>query len=135
MASPGPVFSEAAVARAADLAGGGTVAVLIVARLHGYAFGMPNPGLLPTRKEKQAVQANLEKAIGELGVRGVETSGEIAITRNPTKVFTRAAVSQGVAAVVMDPQPGSPLRRFVEGDLAASLRRRLRARSIAVIVV
>jgi hypothetical protein len=120
---------------AADLAAGGEVAVLIVARLHGYAFGMPNPGLLPTRKEKQTVQANLEKAIGELGRRGVETSGEIAITRNPANVFSRAALAQGVAMVVMDPQPGSRLRRFVEGDLAAILRRRLRARAIDVIVV
>ncbi len=135
MASPGPVFSEAAVARAVDLAAGGTVAVLIVARLHGYAFGMPNPGLLPTRKEKQAVQANLEKAMRELSRRGLETSGEIAITRNPAKVFVRAAVAQGVNAVVMDPQPGSRLRRLVEGDVAASLRRRLRPRSIEVIVV
>lgn len=135
MASPGPVFSDVAVAAAADLAAGGRVAVLIVARLHGYAFGMPNPGLLPTRKEKQAVQANLEKAMSELGRRGLETSGEIAITRNPAKVFVRAAVAQGVNAVVMDHQPGSRVRRFVEGDLAAILRRQLGARSIKVIVV
>jgi hypothetical protein len=123
------------VARAADLAASGGVAVLIVARLHGYAFGMPNPGLLPTHKEKQAVAANLEKAIGELARRGVDTSGEIAITRSPAKVFIRAAVAQGVAAVVMDPQPGGRFRLLVEGDLAASLRRRLRPRSIDVIVV
>jgi hypothetical protein len=135
MASPGEVFSEAAVARAADLAAGGAVAVLVVARLHGYAFGMPNPGLLPTRKEKQAVQANLEKAMAELGGRGVETSGEIAITRNAAKVFARAALAQGVAAVVMDRQSGNRLRRFVEGDMAATLRRRLRAKSIEVVVV
>ena len=135
MASPGAVFSEAAVARAAHLAAGGAVAVLIVARLHGYAFGMPNPGLLPTRKEKETVQANLEKALAELDARGVETTGEIAITRNPARVFTRAALAQGVAAVVVDRQPGSRFRRFVEGDMAAAMRRRLRARPIEVIVV
>ena len=111
------------------------MAVLIVARLHGYAFGMPNPGLLPTRKEKQAVQANLDKALAELEVRDIETTGEIAITRDPARVFIRAALTQGVAAVVMDRQPGSRSRRFVEGDMAAAMRRKLRGRSIEVIVV
>ncbi len=135
MASPGKVFSDAAVAKAADLADGGAVAVVVVVRLHGYAFGMPNPRLLPTRKEKQVVQANLEKALGDLGRRGLETSGEIAITRNPAKVFVRAAVTQGVKAVVIDSQPGGRVRRFVEGDMAAGLRRRLHAKSIDLIVV
>lgn len=111
------------------------VAAVIIARLHGYAFGMPNPGLLPTRKEKQAVQAHLEKAIGELHRLGAKAIGEVAITRSPAKVFTRAARGQGVRMVVMDAQPGSRVRRLVEGDLAASLRRRLGARGVDVVVI
>ena len=128
-------MSDAAVGRAAQGAGGETVAVVIVARLHGYAFGMPNPGLLPTKREKQTVRANLEKAIGELRRLGTEATGEIAITRSPAKVFARAALAQGVRLVVMDPQPGSRLRRSIEGDLAAALRRRLRSRAVDVVVV
>jgi hypothetical protein len=96
---------------------------------------MPNPGLLPTRREKQAVQANLETAIGELRRLGTEAIGEMAITRSPAKVFTRAALAQGVRMVVMDPKPGGRGRRFLEGDLAAALRRRLRSRAVDVVVV
>src|SRR4029079_5894925 len=45
-------FSSRAVARAAALAGdGGHVAVVTIAKIYGSSYGLPNPGLLPTKRE------------------------------------------------------------------------------------
>ena len=48
LASEGRAISEAAIARTIELArpGGASVHVFSVARVHGVAFALPNPGLL-----------------------------------------------------------------------------------------
>ena len=51
IATVGIPIPPAVIARAVQLSGGRPVAVLTIARIYGYSFGLPSPGLLPTRKE------------------------------------------------------------------------------------
>ena len=50
---------RAALARS----GGGPVAVVTIARIYGSSMGLPNPGLMPTRKEMEAQKSQVEKAL------------------------------------------------------------------------
>jgi hypothetical protein len=135
LASSGEPFSPAAITRAAELASSGTVAVISIARLHGYAFGLPNPGLLPTKQEKDRQFAQVKAAISTLEKRGRVADGQVAVSRAPAKVFARAAKARGVSTVVIDRQTGGRARRLVEGDIAIGIRRRLRGSEIDVDVV
>jgi len=124
LASPGTPLSAGAVRRAAELAGGEPVAVLSIARIHGSAFGMPNPGLMPTRPEREAQRTIVATAIGGLERKGVRADGQVAVARNPARTIARIAGVRGVRHVVLDAPTGGRLRQFVEGDLAAAVRRR-----------
>src|SRR5580704_9693664 len=116
LASTGKPFSEAAIAEAARLAGGpvgGRVRVITVARIHGTSFGLQHPGLMPNKKEKDAAQAVVTKAIEALQRAGLKADGEVVITRSPAKSFTRAARAAGASHVVLDSPPaGSLLTRL-----------------------
>src|SRR5258708_35650997 len=70
LASSGAPFSQAAVRRACELAAGQPVAVLSILRVYGSTFGLPNPGLMPTRREREEQLKIVGKAIGELERRG-----------------------------------------------------------------
>lgn len=117
------------------MSGEAPVAVIAIAKLHGSGFGLPNPGLLPTKKEQETQRRQVQEAIDALNRLGVEADGQVMITRSPAKAFARVARVRRVEVVVMDAQPGSRLRRLVEGDLARSVRRRVRNRSVTVEVV
>jgi hypothetical protein len=128
LASTGGPIGEDAVRAAADAArtvGGGAVAVVSVARLHGYALGLPNPGLIPTRKEKQAQVDVVEAAVHRLKSWAIPCDGQVVITRNPAKAIAGVARRRGAGAVMLQRPAGSRARRLVEGDTEASLRRRL----------
>ena len=67
LASEGRPFSDEAIARwLAIAAPGANVRVFSVARIHGVAFGMPNPGLLPTKAEWAEQRELAAKAIKRL---------------------------------------------------------------------
>ena len=126
LASTGASFSTEAIERAGDLAGDARVGVFTIARLHGYAFGLPNPGLLPTKRERDEQRSIVEAAIDRLAARGVEADGEVAITRGEAKAIANAAKRRQAAVVVMDADPAPRWRRLIEGDVAAGVGRRLR---------
>jgi len=96
--------------------------------MHGYAMGMPNPGLLPTRKEKGAQEDIVAAAIRRLQGWGVAADGQVVITRNPAKSVAAVAVRRAAGHVVLQAPASSRWRRVVEGDPVRSLRRRLRGR-------
>jgi nucleotide-binding universal stress UspA family protein len=121
-------FGEDALRAAAERADGAPVAVVSIARLHGYALGMPNPGLMPTRKEKQAQLDLVQAATRRLKGWAVECDGHVVVSRNPAKSIARIAARRGAGLVVLQAPAGSGIRRLVEGDPARALRRRLRAR-------
>jgi nucleotide-binding universal stress UspA family protein len=128
LASTGVPFGEDAIRAAAERAAGAAVAVVSIARLHGYAFGMPNPGLMPTRKEKQQQVDLVEQATRRLEGWAVACDGQVVISRNPAKAIARVAARRGAGLVVLQAAAGGGLRRLAEGDPARRLRRRLRGR-------
>ena len=54
------------IRRAVELSEGRPVAVVTIARIYGSSLGLPNPGLLPTRKEMDEQLALVNKAIDRL---------------------------------------------------------------------
>jgi nucleotide-binding universal stress UspA family protein len=86
--------------------------VLAVGRVHGSAFGLPNPGLLPTREELAQLYAEVDRAIATLERKGLRVDGQVLTTRNGAKRIVAEAASRGCDAIVMgaDP-PRSPLVR------------------------
>ena len=137
LASTGKPFTDAAIAEAArlagDLAGGGRVRVITIARIHGTSLGLQHPGLMPNKKEKDAAQAIVTRAIKALQRSGLKADGEVVITRSPARSFTRAARTAGASHVVLDSPPGGPLTRLDAGATARYLRFRLRDVSLALI--
>lgn len=134
LASDGRPLSARATEEAARLASGGSVAVLTVARIHGFAFGLQNPGLLPTRKEREEQRQFVESAIAALEREQVSADGQVAITRNAGKVIAKVAMTRGAPHIVMDADQRSPMRRLVEGDPVRAVRRRLRGRATVVVI-
>jgi nucleotide-binding universal stress UspA family protein len=126
LASSGSPFSRAAVRRARELAGGGPVAVLSILRVYGSQFGLPNPGLMPTRREREEQLAIVQRAITDLEGRGCTADGQVAATRSAGRTIAKVAKARSVRYVVMDAQPHTGVRKVIEGELTNIVRRRLR---------
>jgi nucleotide-binding universal stress UspA family protein len=126
LASSGSPFSRAAVRRARDLAGGGPVAVLSILKVYGSQFGLPNPGLMPTRREREEQLAIVQRAITDLEGRGCTVDGQVAATRSAGRTIAKVAKARNVRYVVMDAQPHTGVRKVIEGELTNIVRRRLR---------
>jgi hypothetical protein len=132
---PPIVITSAARAAGDDVLDGlavaGTVAVALVLRIHGSALGLPNPGLLPTARERSAGEDRMAAAIQALRMAGAQADGEIVITRNPARAVARMARRRSADVVLVEPTPSGRIRRFLEGDVSRQLNRRL-ARDIRV---
>jgi nucleotide-binding universal stress UspA family protein len=126
LASSGSPFSRAAVRRARELAGGGPIAVLSILKVYGSQFGLPNPGLLPSRREREEQLANVQRAIADLEGRGCTADGQVAATRSAGRTIAKVASARHVRYVVMDAQPATGVRKIIEGELTNIVRRRLR---------
>ncbi|HEX4657350.1 MAG TPA: universal stress protein [Streptosporangiaceae bacterium] len=125
LASSGSPFSRAAVRRARELAGGGPVAVLSILKVYGSQFGLPNPGLLPSRREREEQLAIVQRAITDLEGRGCTADGQVAATRSAGRTIAKVARARHVRYVVMDAHPATGVRRVIEGELTNIVRRRL----------
>jgi nucleotide-binding universal stress UspA family protein len=125
LASSGSPFSRAAVRRARELAGGGPVAVLSILKVYGSQFGLPNPGLLPSRREREEQLAIVQRAITDLEGRGCTADGQVAATRSAGRTIAKVARTRHVRYVVMDAHPATGVRRVIEGELTNIVRRRL----------
>jgi nucleotide-binding universal stress UspA family protein len=129
LASSGAPFSKAAVRRARELAAGEPVAVLSILKIYGSTFGLPNPGLLPTRREREEQFANVSKAISQLERSGCTADGQIAATRSAGRMIAKVARVRQVRVVVMDDSAESGVRRAIEGSVTSTVRRRLAGRA------
>ena len=125
LASAGTPFSGAAVRRACELAAGEPVAVLTILKVYGSSFGLPNPGLLPTRRERDEQYAIVRRAIAAVERRGGTADGQIAATRSAGRTIAKVARRRRVRYVVMDDSAPSGMRRVTEGTITATVRRRL----------
>jgi nucleotide-binding universal stress UspA family protein len=84
---------------------GATVRVFSIARVHGTAFGMPTPGLLPTKAEWAAQRDLIDQAIKRLRRKGLAAEGHVLGTRNATKKILQEAAQHGCQAIVMAADP------------------------------
>jgi nucleotide-binding universal stress UspA family protein len=126
LASSGAPISRAAARRARDLAAGQPIAVISILRVYGSAFGLPNPGLMPTRRERDEQVAIVDRAIRDLERMGCTADGQVTSTRSAGRAIARAARARQVSHVVMDAVPATGVRRILEGEVTAIIRRRLR---------
>jgi nucleotide-binding universal stress UspA family protein len=102
LASEGRPIPPEAVARAVELAEpGASVRVFTVARIHGTAFGMPSPGLMPNKKEWAEQRDIVAKTIRRLERRGLKADGHVLGTRNAAKKIIAEAKQEGCEAIVM----------------------------------
>jgi hypothetical protein len=101
------------------------VAVVSIARIYGSSLGLPNPGLLPTRKEMDEQRALVTEAIDRLERAGVEAWGQVATTRRYAKTIAQAARARGVAHVLVVTPETARWRLMIEGDVARDVGRRI----------
>jgi len=130
LASEGRAVSDAALARVVELArpAGASVHVLSIARVHGVAFGLPNPGLLPTKREWDEQRESVRKAVARLRRKGISAEGHVLGTRNATKRIVEEAARQGCCAIVMaaDPDRNRLLANAMWSQEPQRVRRRAR---------
>jgi len=119
LASEGRPIPKAAVARVIELArrSGASVRVFSIARVHGVAFGLPNPGLLPTKYEWDEQREMVGRVVKQLERKGIDADGHVIGTRNATKGILREAEFAGCDAIVMAADPD---RSRVLGDFSWS---------------
>lgn len=125
LATTGEPFSKAAIRRAYELAAGEPVAVLAILKVYGSQFGLPVPGLLPTRRERDEQFELVRRTIAQLERRGGSTDGQIATTRSAGRAIAKVARARGVRYVVMDDREQTGVGRIVQSTVAATVRRRL----------
>jgi Universal stress protein family len=112
LATEGRVIPPRAVDIAANMASS-HVHVISIARVHGVAFGLQTPGLMPTKREWDEQRELVDKAVRALRKRGLEADGHVVGTRKATKRIVQEAVIKHCEAIVM--AADLPRNRFV-GD-------------------
>jgi nucleotide-binding universal stress UspA family protein len=129
LASEGRAIPQAAVDLVIDLvrSSGGSARVFSIARIHGVAFGMQTPGLLPTRQEWAEQREIVRKAIKRLKRAGIEADGHVLGTRKATKRIVQEAVKEGCDAIVMAADPDR--NRFIADFLWTQEPQRVRRRA------
>ena len=125
IASNGERIPGTAIRAALRMSQGKPVAVVSVARIYGSAFGLPNPGLMPTKKEMAEQRAIVEKAMVAIEKGGGEAWGQVACTRRPRKTIAQVARARNVRHVLVVRPETSGWRLVVEGDLAKEVARKL----------
>jgi nucleotide-binding universal stress UspA family protein len=107
LATEGRPIPDAAIARVTQLAvrSGASVRVFSIARVHGVSFGMPNPGLLPTKAEWREQHDLVAKAVKRLKRKGIDADGHVVGTRKSTKRIVEEAQLAGCEAIVMAADP------------------------------
>jgi nucleotide-binding universal stress UspA family protein len=128
LASEGRQIPDAAIRRVIELAQpGANVHVFSIARIHGVAFGLPVPGLLPSKQEWKEQRDLVTKAIRRLERKGVAAKGHVLGTRNATKKILQEAKLEGCEAIVMAADPDR--NRVVGNGMWSQEPQRVRRRS------
>jgi len=125
IATVGIPIPLAVIRQAVQRSGGRPVAVVTIARIYGSSFGLPSPGLLPSRKEMDEQRALVADALKRLERAGVEAWGQVATTRRYAKTIAQAAQARGVDEVLVVSKKVPRWRSLVEGDTARDVRRRI----------
>ena len=109
IASEGRSISDDVIDLAVDMlhVHGGHVTVMTVARLWGTSFGLPNPGLRPSKAEMDVQKEIMFSALNRLENAGITADGHIVTTRHPSKSIEKQVRQRGCDAVIM----GADIRR------------------------
>ena len=126
LASTGGEFRPESIALSASIANRGLVGVLIIARIYGSSFGLPNPGLLPTKKERETAQDRVDSAIDQLLRLGIRADGQIMMTRNIASSISRVARARTADRVIVEAPEQGVIRGLLEGNFESAIRRKLR---------
>jgi hypothetical protein len=122
----GDPIPPSAVKEALRRSGGGPVAVVTIARIYGSSMGLPNPGLMPTRKEMAAQKNQVERTIRLIEKSGSQAWGQVAASRKPVKTIAEAAKARGVRHVIVVRTPQTKKwREVVEGNIVKDISRKL----------
>jgi nucleotide-binding universal stress UspA family protein len=127
IASEGRAFNDEVIALALRLvAPGGHIRVVSIARLWGTSFGLPNPGLRPSKAEMKVQEDNVATAIEKLKKAGAEADGHIITTRDPRKSIHKEAKRQQSDVIIMgaDPQRAWIVRGMMWSQEPYRVRRR-----------
>jgi nucleotide-binding universal stress UspA family protein len=128
LASEGREIPDRAIARVVELAEpGASVHVFSVARVHGVSFGLPNPGLLPTRAEWAQQRDIVAGAVKRLQRKGLKADGRVLGTRKATARIRDEAAKEGCEAIVMAADPDR--NRIVADMLWSQEPQRVRRRA------
>jgi nucleotide-binding universal stress UspA family protein len=129
LASEGREIPRQAIDRVIELAApsGASVRVFTIARVHGVAFGMPTPGLLPTKREWAQQRDIVDQAIKRLKRKGIEADGHVLGTRNAAKKIVQEARNENCQAIVMAADPDR--NRIVGNALWTQEPQRVRRRA------
>jgi nucleotide-binding universal stress UspA family protein len=129
LASEGRPIPDAAIARVVELAApsGASAHVFTIARVHGVAFGMPNPGLLPSKQEWKDQHEIVARAVTRLRRKGVEAKGHVLGSRKTTKRILEEAAKEGCEAIVMAADPDR--NRIIAGMLWSQEPQRVRRKA------
>jgi hypothetical protein len=97
IASEGRPISDDVIDLATSMyhADGGHITVLTVARLWGTSFGLPNPGLRPSKAEMDVQKEIMFSALNRLEKAGIEADGHIVTTRHPSKSIEKQVQQRG----------------------------------------
>ncbi len=125
IATVGITIPPAVIRRAVELSEGHPVAVVTIARIYGSSLGLPNPGLLPTRREMEEQRAIVTEAVERLERSGIEAWGQVATTRRYAKTISQAARARQVAVVLVVTPQAPRWRQLIEGDVTRDVRRRI----------
>ncbi len=103
LASEGRAFPAATIDFTLRLAktAQAAVHVLSIARQWGSPFGLPHPGLMPTKRELQIQRDLVAAAVLELQRADLDVSGQVIGTRAAAKRIVAAAKSRNADAIVM----------------------------------
>jgi hypothetical protein len=116
-------------------AAGGTVTVVLPLRIHGFALGMPNPGLMPTRREREAADTAITATVRALRRAGLsDVDGQIVVTRKAHKAIAGIVRRRGAGRVLFEHSNAGRLRRLIEGDLTRQVARRVSSATTVVAV-
>jgi hypothetical protein len=122
----GDPIPTAAVRRAIELSGGTAIAVVTIARIYGSAYGLMNPGLMPTRKEMDTQKTQVNKAISRIERHRVVAWGQVAASRKPVKTIAGVARARGARhVIVVRVEHTRRWREIVEGNVVRDISRKL----------
>ena len=125
IATNGEQIPGAVIGKALRISHGGAIGVVTIARIYGSSLGLPNPGLLPTRKEMNEQKEIVQRAVAAIEKGGSEAWGQVAATRRPSKTIAQAAAARSAQYVLVIRPEKHGWRLLVEGDIAKEVAKKL----------